>query len=364
MLRTCDREIELLNFIEQEQTDLGSDFAYSNFFNQLRNTAERVELRDYIVGDTLPAFHSGPCDLPKIVRTPERTVSIDSYDFNMIREQGDVTGCKVDDERVDERGDFFAPGARFDRSFNRESANLLARVRKVKFAQAWELLSFGAYGLYANPTTQIGALDFGREAPLKNIDLVGTDDDWCMTCSDPSETIENIASNMAKTGAGGGILDVMHSPSSWKAMQMHEELDAFRFDTDRNFSGFQSMIDTTYRGVIFKGSTNQGRVRHWLAMGEYYGSDHVLRPMVEDGNILVVSNDSFQGLDLHNPWSVDYREILPTGLNFFLNEDYDRKCRKTEIWIEHRHLMLARNVNGAALAKVVDVNCEFCKELG
>lgn len=361
--RDCDREIDLINFIEKEQVDLGADFAYDNFFQRIRNTAEKVELRDYMESETLPAFHSGACDLPKIVRVPDRTVNITDYEFNMIREQGDVTGCKVDEERVDERGDYFAPGRRFDRSFNRESVNLFNRVRKTKWAQSWELLKYGAYGVYSSPTNQIGALDFGRVDTLKNLDISGTKDDWCENkCSEPSDTVENIAREMSRCQVATGIIDVIHSASTWEVFKIHDAIEAHAFNSTRRFGGLDSQINDQYRGVLFQGETNGGRIRHWLSTGEYFGSDHVKRPFVEDGHILVVTG-GFGGLDLINPWSVDYREILPDGVDFFLNENYEPKCRKTEIWLEHRHLLLPRNVNGAALVKVLDPDtCEPCKD--
>jgi len=362
MNRVCDREVGLINFIEKQKIDLGSDFAYNNFFTKRRDESEFVELRNYVEGDIMPAFHSGQCDLPNIVKNPDRSVTIDRYNFNLIREEAKVDGCRVDEERVDERGEYYRPNRRYDLAYNRSGATLVQRIRKLKYAQSWELLKYGAYTLYSDVDKEMGILDFKRDDALANIDLTGTENDWCAACAEPMEVIEEIVQNMARCNAAMGNVNIIHSNTSWKAIQMHETLEAKLAQNPRQFSGFESLVNTQFAGVFFQGATNGGRFRHWTANGQYYSSNHELTDYVPEGYVLIAMSGSFGGLDLINPWSSDYRERLPDGVDFFMNEDYDRKCRTTDQWIEHRSLMLPTNVNGAVLVKVVSDDCEFCKE--
>jgi hypothetical protein len=362
MERVCDREINLITFIEKQKIDLGSDFAYENFFTRQTDESELIELRNYVEGDVMPAFHSGYCELPNIVKNPDRSITIDRYEFNLISEEAHIDGCRVDEERVDARGEYYRPNRRYDLAYNRAASTLVQRIRKAKFAQSWELLKYGAYTLYSEKNKILGVLDFKRDDALANIDLTGTENDWCASCAEPMQVVEEIVQNMARCNAAMGTVDIIHSNASWKAIQMHETLEAKLAQSPRQFSGFESLVNTNYAGVFFQGATNGGRFRHWTANGQYYSSNHELTDYVPEGHVLIAMRGSFRGLDLVSPWSKDYRERMPDNVEFFMNEEYHRKCRKTEQWIEHRHLMLPTNVNGAVLVKVVSDDCEFCKE--
>lgn len=361
----CTRFTELVSFIECQGETSRSGWFLDYFFRDRRTTAEKLEFRNYQKSDAAPLFYVGACEAPNIVKPQTESFGMIEAAFPSIKAETKITGCDVDERRILPNGDVLPVGMqRFNEAFNHNMSAITEGLRATHTLEAISLLKTGAYILPDTETTNVGTLDFGRNTALAAIDLVGTPNDFCEPCAKPSQTIENIAREMGKCGGLAGVIDVVHSPESWRAMEAHVEREEIRYQTPSGLTGTQQTLFTSYNDVQFKGATNGGQIRHWVSFAMVTGYDGVLAPVLAPGQMLIASRAAFDGQRVFRTITSDNREMLPNGQNFFLYDDlekeYNRKCRSFAPWIEEYHLMVPSNVNGATVIQAVDPTCEPC----
>lgn len=367
------RQVGLFSFIEKRNNSDKSDWFLRQFFTTTTTDDEKLAIREYIKANAKPLLYVGACLPPHLVKAPEETLSLSELVFPTIKAEAEITGCNVDEGRLDTRtGEVIPVGQqRYTKELNRQMAGLLDGLKATHVSEAINLLKYGGYVLHSKDGN-MGTVDFNRAANLKNIDLSGTDEDWSRKCSRPIKSIEAVVREMARCGAAASVVDVVYSDYAWQWMEAHVEREAIKFDTNPVIpTGVQESLYFGYDDVVFMGTTNGGRVRHWVSYAQYVDHNNDEVPVLDEGEILIVNSNGWGGTRVFRTVTSDNRERLPAGATFFLYDDldreYNRKCRTFNPWLEEYHLLLPRNVNAAALIKVVDassgqpcVECETC----
>lgn len=372
MIHDCTRQVQVISFIEEQQATARAGWFLDFFFRDSTTDAEKLELRRYTRGVAKPLFYSGACLPPNLIDSPDEAVSIQELTWPAIKAEGKITGCDVDERRITPEGEIIPVGIqRFNNALNWEMSALIGGLRATHMAEAITLLKTGGYVLHSSDTENMGTVDFGRDASLVGLDLVGTDAEWSNMCSKPMDVVETVKRNMSRLSALAGGVDIIHSELSWEFMQAHEERQAIKFQTNPTLSGLQLAQIESFNDITFLGSTNGGQNRHWLSMAKYCDHSGNEVDVLNAGEILIVSRAGFDGQRIFRNITPDNREQLPAGAQFFLyddlEEEYNRKCRSFQPWLEEYHLMVPTNVNGACVVQVVDplapppcVDCEVC----
>lgn len=367
------RQVGLFSFIEKRGNADRSGWFLDYFFNTITTDDEKLSLRDYIRGNSKPLLYVGACLPPNLVKAPEETLNLTELTFPTIKAEAKITGCDVDEGRLNTRtGEVIPVGMqRYTKEVNRQMAALLEGLRATHISEAINMLKSGGYVLNS-VDGDIGTVDFNRDATLKNIDLTGTDEDWSKKCSKPMKTVEAIVRQMSRCGAAASVVDIVHSDYAFQWLEAHDEREAVKYDRQPIIpKGLQESLYFGYDDVIFKGTTNGGKVRHWVNFAKYVDHTGAEVDVLDAGEIMIVNRNGFGGTRAFRTVTSDNREFLPAGAQFFLYDDlekeYNRKCRSYSPWLEEYHLMLAKNVNAAVTVKVVDptsgepcIECETC----
>jgi hypothetical protein len=362
----CTRFNELASFIECERPVSRSGFMLDTYFTNRRTRAEKLEFRHYTMDDACPLFYTGACDKPLMVKPQGESFGLTEKAFPTIKAKTQIKGCDVDERRIDKFGNVTPVGRqRFDDAFNHNMMALLDGLRATHIAEAVNLLKYGRYVLSDSANSDMGVCDFGRKESLANIDLTegGESGGLCDPCANPSDIFEGILTEMAACGGVAGAVDIHHSRESWQAMRAHIEREEIRYQMESGLTGTAQTLATGFNDVVFKGSTNGGQIRHWVNLAQYKDFDGETKPVLDAGEMLIVSGQAFGGNRVFRTVSSDNYEELATGQDLFIYdgiEQYRRECRAYEPWIEEYHLMVPTNVNGAALVKAVGEDCEPC----
>lgn len=359
----CTRLTEVISFVEQEQSATRSGWFLDYFFRDRTTEAERLEFRKYTKGASKPLLYSNACLPPNLIDKSEESLTLSDITFPTIKAEGKITGCDVDDRRITPQGDIIPVGIqRFNEAFNWEMKNITDSLRATHIGEAINILRTGGYVLHSSADGNMGTIDFGRADELANIDIVGTNEDWSGICSNPIKSIFDLTRGMRKYKAVSGVIDVVYSEVAWQAMQAYQERDGIKFD-ERPSETFTAMLNT-YDDVEYMGSSNGGKLRHWVSSATYIDHTGTEVAALNDGEILVASKAAFDGQRIFRTITSDNKEKLPTGAQFFvyddLDKEYNRKCRSFAPWIEEYHVMAPANVNAAVIAKVVPADFEAC----
>lgn len=367
IVHNCSRQVQLVSYIETVRPTANSGWWLDYFFRDIRTRDERLEFRKWSRGKVLPLLYTGACLPPNLIDRATESLTQKEISFPTIKAEGKITGCDVDEERINKEDGSLVPVGiqRFDKAFNETMSQIVEGLRATHIHEAITLLKTGGYVLHSDRDDEdIGTIDFNRADELRDIDLTGTPEGWDSMCSKPLKTIEAIVREMGKHGAIANGVDVVYSPLAWEAMEAHEERQAIKASRDSIFGGFDASMFFNYADVQFMGATNGGQIRHWVNYTLYLDHQGNEVPALAPGEILIVSKDGFDGQRIFRTVTSDNREELPDGsLPFFLYdgiEEYKRKCRSFEPWIEEYHLNVPRNVNGAALVRVVPEDFESC----
>lgn len=365
IIHDCTRQVEVISFIEEQQPTDRSGWFLDFFFRTRTTRAEKLELRRYMRQKAKPLFYSGACLPPNLIDAPEDAVSVQELTWPTIKAEGKITGCDVDERRITPEGDIIPVGMqRFNEALNWEMAGLIDGLRNTHIHEAITLLKTGGYILHSSETENMGVVDFGRAPELLNVDLTGTQEAWSDKCSYPMRNVAAIVRQMAKYQGAAGVIDIIHSELSWQALQAHEEMKSIDFREKPELSGLDVAEILNYNDITFMGTTNGGQFRHWQSMAEYCDHTGAEVPVLNAGEIMIVSRSSFDGQRVFRSITSDNKEELPAGANFFLyddlEEEYNRKCRSFAPWLEEYHLMVPSNVNGAVVVQVVDPAYDPC----
>lgn len=365
----CTRQSELVAFIECQNPSWRSGWYLDTFFTDRRTRAEKLEVRKYSKSSSAPLFYTGACLPPNLIKGPTESLNLQELTWPTIKAETKITGCDVDERRILPNGDLVPVGIeRFNNAFNWQMMGLFDGLRATHTSEAITLLKTGGYILRSSETETLGTVDFGRNAAIANIDLVGTSDDFGTQCSRPFQVIEAITREMARCGGIAGTIDIIYGETAWRMIEAHDERNAIKFDQAPSLYGTISpngpAMFTSYNDVQFKGVTNGGTLRHWVDNSQYLDHTGTLQSTIAPGEILIVSGAAFGGQRVFRTVSSDNREFIPEGgLPYFVYdgiEEYNRKCRAYEPWIEEHHLLVPSNVNGAALVQVTADNAEAC----
>lgn len=360
----CTRYVELISFITEENTLAKSGWFLDRYFRDRRTTAEKLEFRKYTKQTPTPLFYGGVCLPPHLIKGGTESLTMQDLTFPVIKAETQITGCDVDERRITPKGEIIPVGkTRFEEAFKHNMSELLSGLRMTHISEAVSLLKTGAYSLHTSDKKNDGTIDYGRAPELARIDLTGTDQDWCDACVKPMNTIAAIVRNMGKYQAVAGTIDIIYSPLAWEAFMAHVERDGIKF-AERPPQELYDQQVLGYADVQFMGATNGGKFNHWLSYAEYKDYKGEIVPVVDAGEILIVSKAAFDGQRIFRTVTSDNAEQLVNGQNFFvyddLDKEYNRKCRSFNPWIEEYHILTASNINAAVAVKVVSEDCDFC----
>lgn len=360
----CTRYVELISFITEENTLAKSGWFLDRYFRDRRTTAEKLEFRKYTKQTPTPLFYGGVCLPPHLIKGGTESLTMQDLTFPVIKAETQITGCDVDERRITPKGEIIPVGkTRFEEAFKHNMSELLSGLRMTHISEAVSLLKTGAYSLHTSDKKNDGTIDYGRAPELARIDLTGTDQDWCDACVKPMNTIAAIVRNMGKYQAVAGTIDIIYSPLAWEAFMAHVERDGIKF-AERPPQELYDQQVLGYADVQFMGATNGGKFNHWLSYAEYKDYKGEIVPVVDAGEIMIVSKAAFDGQRIFRTVTSDNAEQLVNGQNFFvyddLDKEYNRKCRSFNPWIEEYHILTASNINAAVAVKVVSEDCDFC----
>lgn len=368
----CSRQAEVVAFIECEQPTARSGWFLDRFFRERRTRAEKLEIRKYSQASALPLLYTGACQPPNLIAPGAESVTLQELTWPTIKAETPITGCDIDERRILPNGDLIPVGMdRFNEAFRWGMKGLLDGLRATHISEAITLLKTGGYVIRSKEGT-LGTVDYGRKDELVGIDLSGTPEDWTNVCSSPFTTFEAVLAEMMQCGAGGGGIDIIYGATAWKAAEAHMQRQRAidggnspdRLDVSRNLFTPEESLFLGYNDVHYKGATQGGQFRHWVSFARYLDYAGVEADVVAPGEILIVAG-GFDGQRVFRTVTSDNREEIPDGgLPFFvyddLDEEYNRKCRSFNPWIEEYHLLVPANVNGAALIRVVEDDAEIC----
>lgn len=368
IIHDCTRFVELVAFSREQSVSGKSGWFLDYFFRDRRTKAEKLEFRKYMKTPTTPLFYGGVCLPPHLIRSGAESLSLLNVSFPVIKAGTQITGCDIDERRITLTGKIIPVGKeRFNETFKFKMAEVLSGLRMTHISEAISLLKSGSYILHTSEESDDGTIDYGRAKELANIDLTGTDNDWCNACAKPMKTIGDIVRNMGKYQAASGTIDVIYSPMAWDAFMAHLERDGIKF-SERPPQELYDKQALGYADVQFMGTTNGGKFHHWLSYAEYLDYKGETVPVVADGEIIIASKSAFDGQRVFRTVTSDNKEQLADGQNFFVYDDadkeYNRKCRSFEPWIEEYHIMTAGNINAAVTVKVVSEDCDLCLKCG
>lgn len=360
----CTRYVELVPFLTEQDSTAKSGWFLDRYFRDRRTTAEKLEFRKYTKTTPTPLFYGGVCLPPHLIKGGTEALTMQDLTFPVIKAETQITNCDVDERRITPKGEIIPVGKeRFLEAFKYKMAEILGGLRMTHISEAVSLLKTGSYVLHTSESQDDGTIDYGRAKELANIDLTGTDQDWCNACVKPMHTIAAIVRNMGKYQAVAGSIDIIYSPLAWETLVAHAERDGIKF-AERPPQELYDQQVLGYADVQFMASSNGGKFHHWLSYAEYKDYKGDVVPVVADGEILIVSKSSFDGQRVFRTVTSDNAEQLVNGQNFFVYDDsdreYNRKCRSFNPWIEEYHVMTAANVNAAVTVKVVSEDCDLC----
>ena len=388
-VRDCSRLVEVCSFREKETNQtLKSGWFLDRYFPTRRTRAEKLELRKYMKGEACPLFYSGACDKPRVLKGRKQSVTVQQLTWPTIKAEVEVNGCDVDDHSVTPDGRLLMPGReRYDEAVNWEMMNLMDSMRLTHISEAVNVLKYGGYTVRGGkgPLDVMGTVDFKREIEKWDIlSETGPMGPWNDPCSNPFEFIDQMIRELGRCGAAGGMLDVIHSPESWAWLKAFDSRMAKCFDQRQTLpQNFDLEMANGYGEVEFKGTSNGGRLMHFVSYAEYKDWDEktsddnpdqpgwVTKPVVDPGTIMVVNRAAFEGKRIFRTVTSDNAEQLPDNADFFMYDDpaevYEKKCRAFRPWIEEYHLMIPGNIDAAQIACVVDPKaappcppCENC----
>lgn len=369
----CTRQAEVVAFIECEAPTTRSGWFLDRYFRERRTRAEKLEIRKYSQAASAPLFYTGACQPPNLIGPGEESLSLQELTWPTIKAETPITGCDVDERRILPNGDLIPVGInRFNEAFRWGMKGLLDGLRATHISEAISLIRTGGYVIRSKEGA-LGTVDFGRKAELLGLDFTATPEDWINPCANPFRAIEAVAFEMSQCGGMAGGFDVIYGETAWTAAEafMFRQrvadggLSADRLDLSRNLFSTDESLFLGYNDVFYKGATNGGSIRHWVSRAKYLDYAGVEQDVVAPGEIMIVSPGAFDGQRVFRTVTSDNREELPDGsLPFFvyddLDEEYNRKCRSFNPWIEEYHLLVPANVNGATVIQVVEDDAEIC----
>ena len=372
--KDCTSLVQLVSFIEKVTgTSTRSGWYLDRYFTTSTTEAEKLELRRYMRGNVLPLFYSGACQPPHLVKTATASITVKELEFPTLRAEANIDCKDVEEHRVSNTGDFVPQRQRYQEAVNWGMRPLIEGLRNTHISEAVNSLGVGGYVLNDSLNSNVGTVDFCREDSLKDIDLSGTDYSWDKKCAKPFKSIESILREMARCNGVAGQIDVIYSELAWEWMEAHSEREAIKFRTDPAIpTGFNSELSAQYDDVLAMGQTRHGGliINHFVNHATYLDHEGNEVSPLAPGEIKIVTQ-AFGGQRIFRTVSSDRREYLPSGIAnpFFLYDDpndpevYNRKCRAYKPWIEVHHLLVPRNVNGAAKLRVVpETSTNICFE--
>lgn len=382
IMKDCSSLVELISFIEKENgSSAKSGWFLDRYFTTRTTEAEKLETRRYMKGDILPLMYTGECEMPKLVKNPTAALSVKEFEFPTIKAEANISCKDVEEHRVSNTGNYVPQRERYRNAVNWGMMPLVGGLRQLHICEAIDVIGQGSYQLKTGTmgaVTSLGTVDFCREEELMNIDLTGTDAAWTNMCSSPFKSIEAILRRMSRCKGAAGEIDVIHSELAWEYMEAHSEREAIKFRSQPALpTGFDANLYTGYDDVVFMGQTRHGGLilNHFVNYATKLDHTGVESNIVEPGEIMIISRQSFGGQRVFRTVTSDLREYLPpnTSAPFFLYDDYNdpevysKKCRAYKPWLEAHHLMIPQNANGAVKLRVLAedapapcVNCEVC----
>jgi Phage major capsid protein E len=362
IVRDCTNLVELIEFRECNKPDANSGWLLDYAFTDTTTIAEKLEYRLYSKVSALPLYYSGACLPPAVIKGLPETVTVTQFNFPTIKAETKVTGCDVDEMRIRPDGTISAVGARWQETVNRAKSDMLDGLRATHIAEAVELVKTGGYAIRDKDANLLGTVNFNRDAALANVDLTGTAEDFCKPCANPIKTFETLFRAMGRCGGAVGQLDVIFDSVSLGAFEAHLEREGIKYDQVPAISSKTRDIFTGYNDVQFIGASNG--MTFWLSHVQYYNQAGTLVPMLDPGEVMLLSKAAFGGKRVFRTITSDGKEQLPAGATVFLYDDpdleYDRKCRALSPWLEEHHLMIPSNVNGAMVFQATDPLCAPC----
>lgn len=360
----CTYYVELVSFLRENHPLSKSGWFLARYFRDRRTMAEKLEFRKYTKTTPTPLFYGGVCLPPHLIKGGTESLQLQDLTFPVIKAETSITNCDIDERRITPEGKIIPVGKeRFLEEFKYKMAELLESLRMTHISEAVSLLKTGSYVLHTSETQDDGTIDYGRAKELAYIDLTGTASDWCDACVKPMDTIAAIVREMGKHQAVAGTIDIIYSPLAWETLRAHAERDGIKFAEHPPQELYDQQV-LGYADVQFMATTNGGKFHHWVSYAEYKDHKGDIVPVVDEGEIMIISKEAFDGQRIFRTVTSDNVEQLANGQNFFvyndLDREYNRKCRSFNPWIEEYHIMTASNVNGAVTVKVVSKDCELC----
>ncbi len=364
IIHNCKRLVQVISFILENQATAKIGWVLDYLVTDKTTSKKEIEIRQYSKAPSNPLFYTGACVPPNLIKQGTESLTVKSVDFPVIKAEGQITGCNVDDQLVDKKtGQVIEDGKqRFDLAFNEVMAELFDGLKATHILEVISVLKTGGYVLKDTENSNVGTIDYGRADELKNIDLVGGEQDWGSLCASPMKSIKDIVRQMRKYNAVANGVDVIYGAKAWEAMQAHEDRKAIA-----HHQGLQPTFVNDaeeFADIEYMGASEGNKFRHWVSTAEYVDYDGKTKPFVEDGEIVIVSRNGFGLQRIFRNRTSDEREQLPPNAKFFvyddLDKEYSRKCRTFNPWLEEYHLLVPANVNGACVVKVVADDFNAC----
>ena len=372
IVQNCTRFVELIDFMEKEKPTANSGWYLDRYFRKRYTRAERLEFRKYMTGKIKPLLYSNACLPPNLVKGVMDAITVTDMNFPTIRAETKI-GCKEIDQRyIRPDGTIIPVGrARYNEAMNWGMMPLVEGLRERHKLEAIQVLCEGGYVLHTTEGKNLGTVDFGREEQLLNVDLSGTPNDLSNVCSKPLKVLQSLIQNMARCKGIAGGIDIIWSQYAWDWFEAHDERESVKANQRPTLTlGLNDEMFFGYDDVQFMGTTNGGTLAHWVDNSLYCNEDGDEVPVLQPGEVMIISRGGFDGQRVFRTITVDNYEELPAGADFFLYDDpaeiYNKKCRSFEPWLEEYHLMVPKNVNGALKFKWVDPaagdQCTQCEE--
>ncbi len=357
------RLVQAVAFITENQPTAKIGWVLDYFVTDKTTEKKELEIRKYSKAPANPLFYTGACVPPNLIKKGTESLTLQNVTFPVIKAEGQITGCDVEEQRISKDGKVIESGKeRYNLAFNEQMQALFDGLKATHILEVISLIKTGGYVLKDTANSNIGTIDYGRADELKNIDLVGGEQDWGSMCGNPMKSIKAIVRQMRKYNAVANGVDIIYGAKAWEAMQAHEDKKAIAHN-----QGLQPAFVNeaeAFADIEYMGSTEGNKFRHWLSTAEYIDYDGTQKPFVEDTEIIIVSRNGFGLQRIFRNRTSDDKEQLPKGAKYFvyddLDKEYNRKCRVFSPWIEEYHLLVPTNVNGACVVKVVADDFEVC----
>lgn len=313
--------------------------------------ADKIRLIKYTKAKVCAALYTDPCGPGIPVKRPQNAMEVGEVTPPMIHEFDVIRPCEVDDNsyRIDPvTGEpVLRYEDRFERAFTESGTHLRDRLMARLHYDAAMIFRDGHY-LVKGEESPTMLVDFQRDARLTQDLVASAGDTWNLSTSRPFSQLDQIASIMTQYGAGGGIIDVIMTPSAWAFFSLHHDaerawLGAPRITTDVNTDpmAFEYM---RYRG-------SAPGYRFW-EINEKICEGGVTEDIFPDGSIVMINQAAFNGYTVYGSMKLPDGTLQRTAAWF--DDFVNRQCQTRELHLRSRPLLIPANVNASAFLQVVD----------